>query len=83
MRRIVIADEGSENPVMYEVGVIDGLILSKLQETYLADNLRFYDQINGAYWVSWDTVIKAAEYKSPDIYKGNGHTLDDIMNYHA
>ena len=82
MRRIVIADEGSKNPVMYEVGVIDGLILSKQQETYLGENSRFYDQINGAHWVDWNTVEKAAEYKSPK--SGGGcHTLEDIINYDA
>ena len=84
MRRLIIADTGSKSPCLYDVGVMGGLVLTDIQETYLTTNREYYDQVNGAVVVNWNTAIKAAEYKSPSIYKGNGcHTLDDIMNYEA
>jgi len=81
MRRIIIADEGSKNPVMYEVGVEGGLILGKSQEQYIKDHMEYYDQVNGAVVCDWHTIITASEFRSPT--SGLCITLDDIMNYEA
>ena len=81
MRRIIIEDNSQSTRVIYDVNVVDGLMLSEAQEKHLMDNREYYDQFNGAVVVDWNTVIKAAEYKSPKIY--SGFTLDSVMNYEA
>lgn len=81
MRRIIIEDNSQSTRVIYDVNVVDGLMLSEAQEKHLMDNREYYDQFNGAVVVDWNTVIKAAEYKSPKTY--SGFTLDSVMNYEA
>jgi hypothetical protein len=81
MRRLIIEDDAQGTRVIYDVNVVDGLMLSDTQEQYLTDNLSYYDQFNGGVVCDWNTVIKAAEYKSPKTY--SGFTLDSVMNYKA
>jgi len=83
MRRVIIEDNNQSTRVLYDVNVLDGLMLTDAQEQYLMDNREYYDQVNGAVVVDWNTVIKAAEYKSPVIKHNNGFTLDSVMDYQA
>ena len=83
MRRLIIEDDSRGTRVIYDVNVMDGLMLSEAQEQYLTNNRTYYDQFNGGMVCDWNTVIKAVEYKSPVIKHNNGFTLDSVMNYEA
>ena len=81
MRRLIIEDDAQDTRDIYDVDVIGGLHLTYTQEKCLEDNMKYYDQVNGAVVVDWTAVLLAAEYKSPVIQNNNGYTLDTIMAY--
>jgi hypothetical protein len=82
MRRLIIEDEALDTRVIYDVNVMDGLMLSETQEAYLKAHMKYYDQFNGGIVVDRDAVLLARGEKSPVIKHNNGYTLDDIISYH-